>query len=268
MDRRLLTLASMLTRTTLVASAVALTMLAASADAVAQPTDDAHPPQAEAGAPLAPLPPPPAPSPESATPLPSSPAPSTGDGGAEPRVEPSPEDKGATYTDPGAIPIDKSTLALDATLGLGSPRGFMGAGIEVLPMHLFSFHAGVGLASTSLAFEAGARARLLRRHGGAVGIGLGWSTNELAHMGGEFLVASRKAPPTYYFRHAHLVNLDVFGEFALGRAVIVRALMGAGFVANGGDAIWVNTLCKQSPCGNPPPLLVPYMALEVALPVL
>jgi hypothetical protein len=178
----------------------------------------------------------------------------------------------AARADEGAPPLpDRHTLLLEPAIGMGTPVGWAGVEVIVAPARALELHGGVGIGSQSPQLAAGVRARIAQVSQDSLAIGAGWSTGQAAVDPWSPLPfvalfdTARSSPPIWFWRQAHLINLDLSYERGLHLGVL-RPFAGVGFIVN--DAAQTNRLPDGRPRSDAPPLFarfVPYFGLAFAL---
>jgi hypothetical protein len=162
------------------------------------------------------------------------------------------------------------TLLLEGSVGIGAPLGWAGVGLVLHPPGALDVHVGLGLGSQSPQIAAGLRYRTSVAPSDYLAIGGGWSTGQMAVVGSSFLPQmDYERPATWFWDHAHLVNVDMSLEHETDGRLVFRPFAGLGFIVNGGDAILVNRPCIGGGCG--PSLgarIVPYLGVAIAFGVL
>ncbi len=167
---------------------------------------------------------------------------------------------------------ERAGLALEGSTGIGTPLGWLGAGAVVRPVRWLDLHGGGGLGTEGIQIEAGARGRIVLDRRTALGLGAGWSSGRFVAIAQDpsFLIwpnMNRREPPMRYFGRAHFVNLEVSMERAF-QGYRARPFLGLGAVVNPHDGVLVNARCTPESCPMSRFVLVPYIGVAVAIPLL
>jgi hypothetical protein len=163
------------------------------------------------------------------------------------------------------------TLFVEATTGVGTPVGFLGSELVVVPLRALAIHGGVGLGSQGVQVSAGARVRYFVREVG-LGLGASWSSGRFAAVPPSdppLPNLGLKHPLTYYWEHAQFLNIDASAERRVGR-IAARIYLGIGYVINGRDALELNGPCypRTESCSKGIARVVPYLGFSVAFGIL
>ena len=137
-----------------------------------------------------------------------------------------------------------ASLALEPSVGLGTPLGYLGASVVVYPIHVVALHAGAGLGHQGPQIEAGARYRVAMAKNLYLSPGLSWSTGSYA-TGASDVNNTSASSQIFYWDRAHFANTTL-GLEVRARSVAARPFIGLGYAF--GKEISANRICPERGC--------------------
>ncbi|MGD0529463.1 MAG: hypothetical protein ABSE49_30275 [Polyangiaceae bacterium] len=150
-------------------------------------------------------------------------------------------------------------IAVEATAGVATPLGYVGASGVLRPIRWIAVHGGVGVGAVGVQWEAGVRASLplptgLRMPVQYLDIGASWSVGPYywQNLAGQVLqsdLGQQGPPQARYWQQANWLNITLSVERTLGSVASIRPFVGVGFILNGGDGIPMTAATWQS-CGR------------------
>lgn len=176
----------------------------------------------------------------------------------------------SSSSQPPRAPRPTPLLRAEATVGVGTPVGWLGAEALVAPVDLLTLHGGAGFGSQGVQLTAGARARVHTfPDASLVALGASWSTGAYAGVPSTVWPMPEMGsshPRVYYWDQAHFVN----GDVSLELKHAFRTFLGLGFVVNPHDARFAygNRCYYGQSCSRATAELVPYLGVSGALAIL
>jgi hypothetical protein len=161
-------------------------------------------------------------------------------------------------------------LALEPSIGVGTPLGWLGGSVVVTPHRSLALDAGLGLGSQGVQIAGGGRTPVLRKETASVWLGASWSSGRFAQVGATTLAPSPTGDgDILYWRRAHFINVEASLERDLASRIGLRAFGGIGWLVNRGDAICPNRLASER-CSDMAGIasFVPYAGVALVLGVL
>ena len=158
-------------------------------------------------------------------------------------------------------------IAAEASVGVGSPLGWLGASLVVRPLRWVALHAGVGLGSVGVQWQAGIRGSVPAPpwlHVNDVDVGTSWSTGPYywANYAEQTVQDDFGSPDgskdySRYWPQASWLNLEASFERALGAYASVRPFVGVGLILNGAHGVPLTSTTYQEcyRCGEWTPFL-------------
>ena len=151
--------------------------------------------------------------------------------------------------DPVVVPIETRPrarsvpprFALEPSLGLGTPLGYVGGSVVVALLPALLLHAGVGLGQQGPQVEAGLRVRLPLASHLVLSPGASWSS-------GSFADWDEYWSTRFYWERAHFLNLTLGLDMAGHPSLPFRPFVGAGYVLNDAQAISLQSGCPERGC--------------------
>jgi hypothetical protein len=160
---------------------------------------------------------------------------------------------------PARPPDAAHWLAAEATAGVATPLGYVGASLVLRPIRWVALHAGVGVGAVGVQWEAGLRGSLplparLRMPVQYLDVGASWSTGpyywqNLATQVWQSDVGQPSPPQGRYWQQASWLNITLSIERTLGSVASIRPFVGVGFILDGVDGIPMDATTRQS-CGR------------------
>jgi hypothetical protein len=131
----------------------------------------------------------------------------------------------ARADDSGASPRWAPSIAIDGTVGLGTPLGFGGGWLEVTPVPWVTAAVGVGASSMGMQEAVGARLRAPLRNGMAVAVGGGVSAGPYETV--DPLLSWFDDPwNTYTWKRAYWTDLELSFERRWAKGLELRGYFG------------------------------------------
>jgi hypothetical protein len=166
---------------------------------------------------------------------------------------------------PAPAPRPTYRFAVEPSVGVGTPLGWLGGALSIKPLPMLVLHAGAGLGSQSVQLAAGARLAVRRSERTSAWVGVGWSSGAFVQQGATTIFPSVWDDAQFwYWKRAHFVNLEASFERQLTGRLGARLFTGIAGLVNRDDAICGARYCS----GEPTPLpILPYLgaALVVGL---
>jgi len=131
-------------------------------------------------------------------------------------------------------------LAIEPSVGLGTPLGYGGISVVASPLENLGLGAGVGLGQHGAQIAGAVRGRVRSMRDSYLVLELGASTGAYAAVSG-----SGPAPTTFYFDRASFLNAALSHDFlAVGRTWL-RLFGGASYLLDRSGFVVVNGTCAS-----------------------